>query len=365
MGSPHVVVVMEREDRRGKWVNCFSALLPACSLVAIVTGPSSPAEPVSLAEVRQAEDTEAALRAWGADYDALGVYRASGASTFVVRVSAERFDDAIAANASLRWSVEVDVEAGLANRAAVDATREYLIRYAEGNTRSTSAFYYDVRRDVTVLTSDAPATEIKALLTRVPSPVEYRVGRYREQNRSVTVQNALSGRSCTGGVTVVRDGKQRILTAGHCGMLGDPVLVAGRYQGRITERVPDRERDAALIECACDAEQQTFIGRISGRTRFFAAQSDVHTAGATTGERGGRTIDALNATVCVDRCRGGMLAYHGGDTSAEGDSGMPLYLRIGETVLVGGIHTGAIRETGEMFGEAWATIENELFVSLG
>ncbi|MFG1609519.1 hypothetical protein [Actinoplanes sp. NPDC049265] len=43
---------------------------------------------------------------------------------------------------------------------------------------------------------------------------------------------------------------------------------------------------------------------------------------------------------------------------------MPIYLRNGGMVLIGGMHTGAIGETGEMFGEAWAMLQDQLGIAL-
>jgi hypothetical protein len=331
-----------------------------------------------LAQVRQAEDTEAALRAWGADFGLIGVYRQHGASTFVVRVSQDRYTEAVSANAGIRWAGTVEIRAGRAGKKAVDATQKHLIRRVEGRTKSTFAFYYDVQRDVIMLTSDAPPQEIDALLLGVTSPVEYRRGRYREQDGSgkrsiiggVALENITTHQRCTAGLVVIRDGARRILTAGHCGMLGDTLLLSEQYRGHIAERVPFGERDAALVACSCITELDGPVlggrsaGRVDGTTRFIAGQSDVYTHGSTTGELGGHEISSVNATVCAGRCRSGMIAYRGAGVSADGDSGMPLYLRSGKAVLVGGIHSGAITETGEMFGETWATISDALFVTL-
>ncbi|MFG1609520.1 hypothetical protein [Actinoplanes sp. NPDC049265] len=262
----------------------------AALLVAPVVPPSRNAV---LGEVRRAEDTESALRAWGANFGALGVYRRPGGNRFVVRVSNERLAAATDANASLRWGNGVEIEGARASRAAVEATATYLRRRVGLRGEWTFAFYYDVQRDVTVLTSDAPGQYVDVLLTGVASPVEFRRGRYQEQwgdgvAGGVSFANVATHRTCTAGVLVVRDGARRILTAGHCGMLGDLVLLDQRYGGRIAERVPFGDRDAALIDCSCGADLESALtrGPVAGVTRFFVAQ-DVHTSGPISGEDGG------------------------------------------------------------------------------
>jgi len=336
-----------------------------------------------------------AVQSWAKAQGSTGIFWDSGSRAFVARVPNSQM---AAARTSLArtsaWQAAgmtlpvrtlpatasaKDVNAGLALLARQD--------WAPGVKKYSWSFYYDVQRDVTVVQTNAPAALTEPLLRLIKAPIDLQHSAFNQdatRNNDVSpfyggagIVDTSTNEQCTAGFAVSNElGDIMLLTAGHCGNVGDKFRVLGTATQSGTTPVgigfikgPYPTYDSMAILCQVNTCANTYAGRlwisgtqsepVKGESRPAVGESDWFTSGSVTNYHGGRTIDSLTATICTGgQCTGSLVSFHGTTVCGPGDSGSPLFEELNGSqkgAWVGGTYVGA--NGSEMYAENWFTLK--------
>ena len=356
-------------------------LLVAVLAAALVPGPAVAADPAATvfdaAGVEPGVSLDASARASGA----IGAYYDAASASYVVVYPAGA-QPAVAA--SLQSNLEIRSREASATIAEIDSIAADLVAVAGSLGKGQAfGFYYDMPRDVTVISSSAPRSLFDAVLARYPGRIALeQVAASSRLSRDAdpaphrggsSIVNAQQTRLCSSGFSVHRaaDGKDYMLTAGHCFSNGQAVFGAdGVAWGTVQWRAQFPAKDMEMIG------GKTYRGQIYGGNGTGTARNVVGAGDGTIGstycqsgtvstETCNHVLQSNSATYCDDTdpplCTTGMATYTNGGTG--GDSGGPYYLKYANgTVSARGIIIAVSGSYG--YAHKWSTLASTFGVTI-
>jgi hypothetical protein len=316
---------------------------------------------------------------------ALGTYFDAATSQFVVVVpNSGRGSTLTSADVTVP-GVTTRIERRAITQAAIDAVGDRIERRAfhPDAAKYAYGFYYDLRRGVLVVETNAPAAVMASATQSFPGKVDYRRGATERDSRQNDPPPHWGGASITSGGAVcssgfvVRNGAgtRFMVTAAHCFGLGATVTSTGGGWnfGTVVSRGPFPTWDLELLGGASYGSY-IYVGGATGVGSHMLGAADpiigfnnYCRSGQTTFENCGQTVTSLSATFCdASGCTPSLIAYSGGGLSAGGDSGAPFYVAaVGGTGV--GVHARGIhiaRSGGTMYAERWNTVAAHFGVSI-
>jgi hypothetical protein len=379
---------------RPRWYTRVALILSAPPLLLLNAPPAGaapgkePPAPVVSAAASASTDMAAAgarVNQLAASKGALGSYFDAATAQFVVVIPDSGRGSTLTAADVKVAGVTTRVERRTITQAAIDAVGDRIERRAfhPDAAKYAYGFYYDLRRGVLVVQTDAPAAVVASATRSFPGKVDYRQGVSKRDTRQNDPPPFWGGASITSGGAICSSGfvvqngsgTRFMVTAAHCFGLGATVTSTGGgwNLGTVVSRGPFPTWDLELLGGASYGSY-IYVGGASGVGSHMLGAADpvigfnnYCRSGQTTFENCGQTVSSLSATFCdASGCTTSLIAYSGGGLSAGGDSGAPFYVAaVGGTGV--GVHARGIhiaRSGGTMYAERWNTVAAHFGVSI-
>ncbi|MCE1178370.1 MAG: S1 family peptidase [Micrococcales bacterium] len=290
----------------------------------------------------------------------LGTYTAKGATMRRVFKGGGRV-------AALKGTRDVPSRFSRAELARVQAALS-----AARTSSSAYGFYYDpasdsVHVDGRVDRARLPKRDLASGAVRVTATTGgQRVGldRYHDApplRGGAAIYNQANGARCTSGIPVrLANGTRGMVTAAHCGLIGDRFVTGTAFEGVLTRRPSFPKWDLALLTGGTYGSQYWMGGRTGVRVPGGSAYTlrpgvGYCTSGSTTYEQCGKQVVSTYASFCdASGCTPGLVTLKGGVAPGPGDSGGPVVIHSGGKAWPRGVIIAV--NNGVTYAHNWPTV---------